>query len=252
MPLAERIGSRPAAYVEEVVARVKGLLGEGLVGAWLLGSAALGDFAPERSDLDVQAVSSLCLARGDRERLAAALSHDALPCPVRGLEFVLYRREDLDQSAGPAFQINLNTGRRTPEHVAFHPDEDPRFWFVIDASIAHQSGLRLAGPSAAEVFPPLPRPLVAGALREALAWYAQRDASGAETVLSACRAWSWASDGRWRSKAEAARWAGARLPDPAPVEKALQLRDSVEAPALSRSEVEPVLGAARAALEKGV
>src|SRR3954468_17053752 len=61
-----------------------------------------------------------------RERLVTRVV--ALPCPVRGLELVLYAREDL---ADAAFQINLNAGPRMPFAVAYDPAEVPRFWFVL-------------------------------------------------------------------------------------------------------------------------
>jgi len=173
-----------------------------LCGVWLFGSAALGDFDPECSDLDVQAVTRERLTVAERRRLAAELSHDALPCPVRGLEFVLYAREDLTDPAGPAFTLNLNTGPRMAHHVALDAGEDPRFWFVLDVAIGRERGRPLVGPPPGEVFPELPRPLVVSALRDSLDWHAAHD----DPSIAAARALAWAADGRWRSKAEAARW----------------------------------------------
>lgn len=83
-----------AAYLSELTMRLEAGLEDRLVGAWLIGSGAAGDFDRLRSDVDVQAVRATRLARTELQRLAAALSHEALPCPVRGLEFVLYARED--------------------------------------------------------------------------------------------------------------------------------------------------------------
>ena len=83
------------AYLDLLTARLRAELGDALVAAWVIGSGALGDFDPLRSDIDVQAVSTSRLDRPALERLAATLSHDALPCPVRGLEFVLYAHGDL-------------------------------------------------------------------------------------------------------------------------------------------------------------
>ena len=60
-----RSGSNHDAVVETYLAELVGAadaqLGSRLVGVWLFGSAALGDFDPQRSDLDVQAVSSAVL-----------------------------------------------------------------------------------------------------------------------------------------------------------------------------------------------
>ncbi len=229
----------PTAYLEELVARLRRVAGDRLVGVWLMGSAALGDFDPGRSDLDVQAVTSERLPLAEREAIVAALEHEALPVPARGLEFVLYAREDL---AAAAYQLNLNTGPRMDRHVSLDPDKDPRFWFVIDLSIGRAHARALAGPEAADVVPPLPRPLIAASLRDALGFFAADDPTGAQLVLAACRAWAWAADGVWYSKGEAARWARVRLDDPAPVIEAAARRP------VSKAAREAVVARARAAL----
>jgi len=235
-------------YSAEVTRRVRGLVGPHLVGVWLFGSAALGDFDRRRSDLDIQAVSAGRLLRARREHLAAALGHDAVPCPARGLEFVLYAREDLADPSGPAYQLNFNTGARLREHVSFDAGEDPRFWFVLDVAIGRDSGRALHGPAAAWVFPPLGPELVRGAAGDSLEWHV-RHGSAAEAILGACRVWAFATDGRWRSKTEAARWARPRLSDAAPVERALRLRAGAPELPIAPRAAGPVLAAARAALD---
>jgi hypothetical protein len=245
---ATRIGDEATAYVAAVADRVSATLGAQLVGVWLTGSAALGDFDPRRSDLDIQAITRTVVPPATRRRLAEALSHPALACPVRGLEFVLYARGDLLAAQGPRFQLNLNTGPGMEQHVALAAGADPRFWFTVDVSIARQHAVRLAGVPAAEAFPALPRALVIEALGAALSWYAEAGGSPAQTVLGACRSWAWASDGRWRSKGESARWARGRLGDPAPVDKAIRLRDGADAAPLLDREVDAVVSEARRAL----
>jgi hypothetical protein len=124
---------------------------------------------------------------------------------------VVYAREDLYDPLGPAFQLNLNTGPRMAQHVAYDPSEDPRFWFVLDVAIGREAGRPLAGPRPAEVFPELPAPLVRAALQQALAWFAANDPRGGQAVLAAARAWAWAEDGRWLAKGPAAVWLTARV-----------------------------------------
>jgi hypothetical protein len=198
-------------YLAVLVRHLREALADRLVGAWLFGSGALGDFDPATSDLDVQAVTTARLARAEREALAARLAHPALPCPVRGLEFVLYAREDLDDPSGPAFQLNLNTGPQMDHHVAYEPGEDPRFWFVLDVAIGREAGRALTGPPPAEVFPPVRPPLVLDSLREALAWFSANDPRGGQAALAAARAWAWAEEGRWLAKRPAAIWLAARV-----------------------------------------
>ena len=81
-------GADVAGYLRELTERLREVLDRRLVGAWVVGSSALGDFDPRRSDIDVQAVCSERPSRAELLRLAGLVSHDALPCPARGLEFV--------------------------------------------------------------------------------------------------------------------------------------------------------------------
>jgi Nucleotidyltransferase domain len=190
-----------AAYLDELTQRLRARLGDRLVAVWVVGSGALGDFDPERSDVDVQAVSAERLTRVELEELAAALSHESLPCPVRGLEFVLYAREDLADPLGPAFQLNLNTGPRMSHHAGYDPHAEPRFWFVLDAAIARDHARPLAGAHPRDVISELPRDLILTSLQAALAWWRAHD--DAQAAVAACRALAWVEYGRWLSKREA-------------------------------------------------
>ena len=104
-----------------------------------------------------------------------ALSHEALPCPVRGLEFVLYARDALADPRGPAFQLNLNTGPGMEHHAGYDPDAEPRLWFVLDIAIARRHARPLAGLRPERIPPALLRPLVLSALLEALEWDPSHD-----------------------------------------------------------------------------
>jgi Aminoglycoside adenylyltransferase, C-terminal domain len=236
-------------YLGEVVERLARLVGERLLGAWGVGSGALGDFDPQRSDVDVQAVASQRLAREELEALAAELSHPALRCPVRGLEFVLYARAGLTDPLGPAFQLNLNTGPGMRQHEGYDPAAEPRFWFVLDVAIARQQSRALAGAAPAELLPELPRELVLSSLRDALAWWRDHDATGA--ILAACRAWVWMEQGRWLSKGDAAAWAAERLDDPAPVQRALAHRADAAVPEPTAADVDGVVRTVQGMLPGG-
>ena len=198
-------------YLAELVARLSDALGDRLVGAWLFGSGALGDLDPATSDLDVQVVTTVRLTHAERERLAARVSHPELACPVRGLELVIYAREDLDDPLGPAFQLNLNTGPRMTQHVSYDASEDPRFWFVLDVAIGRQAGRTLAGPPPADAFPEPALPLIVESLQQALAWFARNDREGGQAALAAARALAWAEEGRWLAKRPAAVWLTSRV-----------------------------------------
>ncbi|MDA0182110.1 hypothetical protein OJ997_17525 [Solirubrobacter phytolaccae] len=198
-------------YLDELTRRLRARLGDRLLAAWMIGSSALGDFDASRSDIDVQAISSERLSPEELRALAADLS--AVACPVRGLEFVLYAREDLVDPLGPAFSLNLNTGPGMDHHEGYRPDAEPRFWFTLDVAIARQHAVPLAGPHPRELLPDLPRELVVARLHDSLAWWG--DYGGPQAVLAACRALAWNDIGRWLSKGEAARWAADPIADAA-------------------------------------
>ncbi len=247
--VGERLGAEPTSYLRELVRRVENALSERLIGVWLVGSAALGDFDPRRSDLDVQAIAVERLPEAELTSLATDLSHESLPCPARALEFVLYARDGLTDPDGPAFQLNLNTGSEMSSHIGLDPRAERRFWFVVDVAIARGNAVPVVGPPAAAAWPELPRAMVAMALREALEWYAAEDGSGVGALLAACRSLAWATDGVWRSKRDAAEWARGRIPEES-VDIALASREQASVRHLDPRQLAAVLELARAALDE--
>src|SRR3954467_13141381 len=173
-------------YLDELTRRLQAQLGDRLVAAWQVGAGALGDFDQLRSDIDVQALVAMPLGRGELETLAAALTE--VPCPGPGLEFVLYAEP-------PRFLLNLNTGPGMEHHEGYDPEAEERFWFVLDVAIARANAVPLAGAHPGEVLPEQPRATLLTAHRESLAWWREHDA--AQAVLAACRAWAWATEGRF-------------------------------------------------------
>jgi hypothetical protein len=199
------------AYAGEVRDRLESLLGSGMIGVYLGGSLALGDFQGIRSDVDVAAVSAEPPPTAMKEAVVSALEHPGLPCPVRGMEFVLYsERAVRTPLPGGAFEINLNTGPAMHHSVSFDPSTEPSHWFVLDRAIYRDHGVALSGPPAGEVFAPVPRAWVLEALVQSLAWHREADRAAPNSVLNSCRAWRYLEEGRWSSKTDAAAWAGER------------------------------------------
>jgi Domain of unknown function (DUF4111) len=171
---------------------------------YLHGSAALGDYHPARSDVDVLAVCATPLAAGARARLGADLGRDALPCPAdAGLEFSLVTRAAArDPGPAPPYQLHGwdDRGRVLPGGDRGDPDLPLHF------AVVRQAGLTVWGPPPADVVREVPRPEQIRLVGDELDWTVA-NASPSARVLTACRAWALDADGRFRSKRDAAEWA---------------------------------------------
>ncbi len=129
-------------YLQEVVRRLRAILGDELVGAYAGGSLALGGYDPGRSDVDVAVVCRGRLADEAKLEIVRALRHEALPCPARGLELVVYPESTVREATPDAgYELNLNTGRSMPFHLSLSPgDGEAEHWYGIDRAIVRDHG----------------------------------------------------------------------------------------------------------------
>lgn len=177
---------------------MQALLGDELIGVYLAGSSALGGYVQGRSDVDVAIVTRGPVDRQTKEELVAALRHEALPCPARGLELVVYAQ------GRPLPELNLNTGARMPFLATFEPGQDSPHWFVLDRAIIAGRGLVLAGPPPSEALVPPSKDEILEALASGLQWYRDRpEEPRDDAALNAVRARAYLERGEWLSKAEA-------------------------------------------------
>src|SRR6266536_1587533 len=187
-------------YLADLLDAAHAALGSNLIGAYAAGSIAFDAYLPGRSDVDVALVCEESLDPERRLDLISRLRHEALPCPARGLELVLYRRE-VAQSGTPeaGFELELNSGPRmqfrATNSVADRPAADGLFWYALDRSILHQRGLAVLGAAPEEMFADLSSVDLHRLLIDALHWWlalptlsSDQPAPGAEdAVLGACR-----------------------------------------------------------------
>jgi hypothetical protein len=214
-----------AEFGREAARRLRDVLGKELVGVYFVGSVALGGYVPGESDIDVVAVSGDHVDRGEKQQVVETLLDPGLPCPGRGLEFTLYRRD----VAGSApvdgdFEVNVNGGPRMVHAVNFDDKEQPRFWFVLDRAIAQRHGVVISGPSAGEVFAEVSRSTLLEVMVESMSWHRMHERLGFDSVLNASRAWRFAVEDALCSKLDGATWARARWREPSLIDAAVELR----------------------------
>jgi hypothetical protein len=208
-----------------VLAALGSVLTDELVGAYYVGSIALGGYVRGESDLDIVAVTRQHVDDETRAALSERLVETTADCPARGLEFTLYRAEVASSPATDAdFEVNVNGGPRMARDVHLSSDGESRFWYVLDRAVAHRHGIAISGPPAAEVFSDIPRPLLLEVMGESMRWHREHEKATLYSVLNASRAWRFAVDDVLGSKLEGAAWARERWRMPSLIDAAVDLR----------------------------
>jgi hypothetical protein len=170
------------------------------------------------------AVSPGPISEDLKRSVADSLLAAAERCPARGLELVLYRADVAEKPPrGSDFEVNVNGGPRMERSVNTHPNEQPRFWFVLDRAIAHRHGVTVVGPPAPSLFADAARGTLLTVMAESIRWYRTNDPTSPEAVLNAARAWRFAADDVLGAKPSGAQWARQRWASPA-IDAAVELR----------------------------
>jgi hypothetical protein len=233
---AARIGPTiyPAvnALLSRLLAEIRAILGDDLVGLYLYGSLSLGDFDPASSDVDFLAVTRGTLAELVLGRLAAlharfAASGQPYADKLEGWYFArdALRHPAPDEPPQPTIGADWPFGLGAPGPV-----------WIIERRIVRERGLVVWGPPARDLIAPVPTVAVQDATRSLLRdfWARQLDSPDwlrtrdyqAFAILTICRALLTFATGQLASKPEAAAWARRTLPEPWPalVTRALDWR----------------------------
>jgi predicted nucleotidyltransferase len=196
------------------VSAVCTILGPRLVGVYLDGSIALGEFEADRSDIDFVVVTAEEVRETTLAALQALHARLAATAPRWGLELEgsyvtreAIRAHDPRPAAHP--YIDRHTGRLEIVH------QESGYW-VIHRHVLREHGVALAGPEARTLIDPVTpaqlRDAAAGTLRE---WWRpmlddpvrlQHWGYRAYAVLTMCRMLYTLSHGAIVSKRLAARW----------------------------------------------
>jgi streptomycin 3"-adenylyltransferase len=195
-----------SAYVSDLAA-VLGDFRSDLVGVYLHGSAVLGGFRPARSDVDVLAVvaeSGPVAAQRAMGEVIAGVSG----CPGAGLEMSVITGATAVALGDCQFEVHVNTtGRQRVIATGAGQPGDPDL--VLHCAVCRDHAVTVTGRPSGEVFGPIPRDRILGAMLSELQW-ALGHASTGYAVLNACRAVRFADDGRLGSKIDGGEWYLAR------------------------------------------
>jgi hypothetical protein len=173
--------------------------GGGLRGAYLHGSAVLGGWMPERSDVDALLVTDQDLAPDRLAAVAEALADGAADCPGTGLECSVVTADQARQPGAPwPFVLHVQAGAGSARVVRGDEsggDRDLLMHYVVCRS----AGWSLSGPPPPELIGSIPRPAILSYLADELGWGLDH-APEPYAVLNACRALVFAADGQIVSK----------------------------------------------------
>ena len=229
MPQPHDLGKDPVAAARAVTHALREVLGDELFAVYLHGSAVLGGFRWDRSDLDVLAVSRTALSDDQVRLLADALG--GLSYPDNGLEFTLMTAQEAaaPETAAPRFQLHTTTaGRDRHGRVVDGRTRSGDRDLVLHLAVCRERGLALFGPPATVVMAQIPSRILLLAMRDEIRWAAD-NAPLEYLVLTSARAWLFAETHRMASKIEAGEWAAARYDDAVVIEAALRRQRGADA-----------------------
>lgn len=204
--------------LEELTAGLRAILADDLVGVYLHGSLALGCFNPQRSDIDVIAVTRRAAARQERARLGAFVLQCSGPKerprePPYPLEISILTEAQLRPWQYPTpFDFHYGESQR-PRFTA--EDFDP-LWpedhdLAAHVTVLREAGITLDGRPFADVFPVVPKSDYVDSLLRDLAW-SREQRLALYTILSASRVWATFADRRLHSKLSGGLWALGHAP----------------------------------------
>ena len=235
-------------YAGSLARAAAGALGDTVAAVILHGSLTLGDYLPGRSDVDLLAVVDDPLDDQRLEVLTGAVA--AAPAPARVDLRVVTRRVAAAPTPAPPMEayLELTPGSGVRMEERRHPGERD---LVVELSVCRAHGRSLVGVAPAELIGEVPADWVVAVGDAQLAdWQAiGDDPEHAElTVLTTCRIWRVAEEGRLGAKTAAARWALGRDPTLQVVRDALRRRQGDPAVRIDPAQVQRLLAAVRARL----
>lgn len=192
--------------LESVVATVRDVLGDDLVGIYLHGSGGLGGLRPT-SDLDVIAVSKRRLTAVEKHQLATQLA--GITKRPRGLDFDLVVQSEIRPwRSPPPFDFHYSDWWPGMRDRGTNTDLAVLITMLLDADKP------LYGPPPATVFDPVPESDLRRQTRAAADEVVREvDGDTRNVLLTLARIWTTLETGEVMPKDRAATWVLERLPD---------------------------------------
>lgn len=205
--------------VDEIVRLVRDVLGNDVIGAYLHGSAVLGELRP-RSDTDVLVVARRRTTPEQRQglidRLMAISGRRAYSGPARPIELTIVVQSDVrpwrypplsEFQYGEWMRDDFERGN-LPSSSTPSPDLAPLITMVM------LGNRPLFGPPPAEVLDPVPHGDLIRAVTAGIpGLLAELEDDAANVLLTLARIWTTVATGAIRSKDAAADWVLLRLPE---------------------------------------
>jgi predicted nucleotidyltransferase len=210
------------ALLDLLLPAIRAALGANLVGAYLRGSLALGDFIPATSDIDILVVTGRPVSAAEFAALAALHTHlAALPHPFANRIEMAY----IDCAALRRFEPGLRhptLGQGETLVWSEHRDN-----WIIERWTVREHGVTLFGPEPRSLIDPISAGELCAAVRNRLRdwadwanqpddpeWLLPRRSHKAYVVETMCRALAALACNQILSKPRAVAWALENLPEP--------------------------------------
>jgi predicted nucleotidyltransferase len=205
--------------IEAIVGVAREVFGNGLIGAYLHGSAVLGGLRPT-SDVDVLAVIDRPTTQDHRRRLIDGLmplsGSPVAGTPKRPVELTVVTQSEVKPwRYPPRMEFQYGEWLRTDYQSGFVPEPGPNADVAPLITVVLMGNRALAGPPPAAVLDPVP----AADLRRALVsgipdLMADLEPDTRNVLLTLARIWQTLATGEIHTKDDAAAWASDRLPAP--------------------------------------
>lgn len=234
--------------LDHFAVEVSAILGDNLIGVYLHGSLAMGCFNPDRSDLDLLAVTYEGMSLDTKRRVAEIVLQTSLNPIKMELSFIVQRDmrpwqypTPFDFHFSEAWREKISTELANGTWQTWNDQRPKDPDLAAHITIMNHCGVCLVGKPVSEIFPPVPRADYLGSIMQDFGFASNLLTDNpVYAILNFCRIYCYLLENRISSKDEAGVWAMENLSHEYHplIEKALQLyRGSIAEAEFDESEM---------------